>query len=299
MTARPFTFRSADRELRGTLVLPVGQVARPAGPRPPFVLLCHGFGSHDDDIGAYVRLADRLAAVGIASLRFSFSGSKPYPNHGTIRPASEWVFDAVAALRAVERTGEVDNDRLGLLGLSIGGGVVVQVGALVPEVRCVLALAPVADGYEWLKHRWLTVHGEAAWEAFVARVAADARRVAAGELSEVVEHGYVQAMPDMAAWNETLDRYPGLLREMTLASVADTFLFRPLDYVADVAPRPLLIIHGDADESVPLTQAYDYFGRAGAGRDIRTIPGAPHCCWDTPFEEPLLGMCVEWLREHL
>jgi len=331
MADRPFTFRSGDRELRGTLALPVGHVAKPApAPRgagfepampsvaqvarpaeraggasgravglPPCVLLLHGFGSHDDDTGAYARLADRLAAAGIASLRFSFSGSKPYANHGTIRPASEWVFDAIAALRAVEQTGEVDADHLGLLGLSTGGGVVVQVGALCPQVRCVLALSPVADGYQWLRHRWITVHGEAAWEAFVARAAADARRVAVGEPSEVVEHGYVQAMPDMAVWNATLERYPGLLREMALASVADTFLFRPLTYVAELAPRPFLVVHGDADESVPLTQAYDYFGRAGAGRGIRIIPGAPHCCWDTPFEGPLLDLCVEWLQEHL
>ncbi len=103
----------------------------------------------------------------------------------------------------------------------------------------------------------------------------------------------------MDAWNEICDRFPRLLREMTLASVADTFLFRPVNYVADIAPRPLLIIHGDADESVPLTQAYDYFGRAGEGREIRIIPGAPHCCWETPFEAEVIAMCVEWLQAHL
>ncbi len=174
--SRPFVFHSAGRELRGTLVLPDRS-------QPPCVLLCHGFGSYDDDIGAYARMAEKLAVAGVASLRFSFSGSDPYPDKRTIRPASEWVFDAVAALRALEQTGEIDTAHMGLLGLSIGGGVVVQVAALCPEVRCVVALAPVADGYAWLQHRWVIVHGEAAWEEFVARVTADARRVAAAVIA--------------------------------------------------------------------------------------------------------------------
>ena len=64
------------------------------------MLLCHGFGSYDDDLGAFPRLAELLAQAGVASFRFSFSGSDPYPDQGTIRPASQWVTDCLAAFLA-------------------------------------------------------------------------------------------------------------------------------------------------------------------------------------------------------
>jgi dipeptidyl aminopeptidase/acylaminoacyl peptidase len=292
VTSDPFHFVSSERPLTGTL-------ARPDADGAPLALLCHGFGSHDDDVGAYERLAARLAAQGFASLRFSFSGSDPYPDKGTIRPASEWVYDCLAAISAAGQAEGVDASRLGLVGLSIGGGVVIQAAALCPDVTCVVALAPVADGRWWLRHRWMLTRGEAAWREFVARVEEDERRVVRGEPSEVVPHFDVQAFPDEAEWNAVLDRYPRLLREMTLASVADTFRFRPMNYVQDIAPRPLRIVHGDADESVPLEQAYTLYGRAGEVKDIRIVRDAPHCCWDTEFEEEEFRLTEEWLGRYL
>jgi dipeptidyl aminopeptidase/acylaminoacyl peptidase len=264
------------------------------------VVLCHGFGSYDDDIGAFARLAGALAQAGFASLRFSFSGSDPYPNQGTIRPASEWVFDALAAVTALRTAEGVDPARIGLSGMSVGGGVVLQAAALMPwAVKCVVALAPVADGKAWLRHRWLTTRGEKAWQEFVMRVARDQRRVVQGEPSEIVSHFDVQALPDAAAWNALLEQYPRLLRELTLESAWDTFCFRPLNYVQDIAPHPLRIVHGDADESVPLQQAWTLYGRAGEVKDLRVLRDAPHCVWGTPREAEVQALCLEWFEEHL
>jgi predicted dienelactone hydrolase len=81
MKQERLSFVSCGRLLEGTLRLP-----QPEAPAP-CVVLCHGFGSYDDDIGGFVRLAELLARSGLASLRFSFSGSHPYRDLGTIRPA--------------------------------------------------------------------------------------------------------------------------------------------------------------------------------------------------------------------
>lgn len=174
MIEQPFPFFSSERALAGTL-------ARPAQGLAPAVVLCHGFGSHDDDIGAFTRLARALASAGIASLRFSFSGSDPYPHKGAICPASEWVFDALAAAAALRRAEGIDPSHLGLLVMSVGGGVVIQAAALTEHVKCVGALAPVADGKAWLQHRWRSSRDEAAWQAFSERVLRDQERVACGE----------------------------------------------------------------------------------------------------------------------
>ena len=140
MLTRRLTFHSQSRPLEGALTLP-------GAGRAPAAILCHGFSSYDNDLGAFTRLADALARAGIASFHFSFTGSDPYPDRGTIRPASQWVADCVAAVSLLRREKEVDPDRIGLLGVSVGGGVVVQAAAVCPQVRCVVSLAPVADGW--------------------------------------------------------------------------------------------------------------------------------------------------------
>lgn len=286
------SFFAENRRLEGTLVLPDSPASAPVA------VLCHGFGSYDDDLGAYARLANALAAAGLASFRFSFSGSDPYTDRGTIRPASQWVGDCLAAVFRLRRQPGVDPGRIGLLGMSVSGGVVVQAAALSAHVRCVVALAPVADGRAWLRSRWLATRSEAAWAGFVAQVEADQESVARGEPSRIVPHSIVQAVPDEAEWNRFLDRFPRLLRRLTLSSVWDTFCLKPLNW-ADAVTQPLRIVHGDADESVPWQQGESLFQRAKGLKELCTLPGAPHCCWETRFEGEVFRLSIEWLRRWL
>jgi dipeptidyl aminopeptidase/acylaminoacyl peptidase len=292
MQTRPFPFFADGRRLQGTLVLPDGAA------RAPAALLCHGFGSYDDDIGAFERMAELLAQAGVASLRFSFSGSDPYPEKGTIRPASHWVSDCLAAVLRLRHEDGLDGGRIGLVGMSVGGGVVVQAAALCRAVRSVVALAPVADGEDWLRHRWLATRGEAAWQGFVAQVEADQHATVRGKPSRVVEHFDVQALPDRQQWDQVLKRFPRLLGRLTLASVADTFRFKPL-YYAHAVTQPLRIVHGDADESVPLDHGRWFHERAAGPKELCVLPGAPHCCWDTPFENEVQRLTIEWVRQWL
>jgi hypothetical protein len=292
METRQLQFFADGRPLQGTLVRPK------TAARVPAVLLCHGFGSYDDDLGAFPRLAELLAQAGVASFRFSFSGSDSYPDQGTIRPAGGWVTDCLAAFLRVGGEPEIDAQRIGLLGVSVGGGVVIQAAALCRHVRCVVALAPVADGEAWLRYRWLTARSEAAWAEFVAAVEADERSVVLGQPSRRVPHFDVQALPDEDGWNRLLGRFPRILRELTLASVADTFRFQPLCY-AEAVTQPLRIVHGDADESVPLEQGRQFFERAKGPKELCILPGGPHCCWETPLEAEVQRLSIEWLRKWL
>lgn len=292
MTQQAFEFTSSGRRLSGTLALPEADAA-------PVTLLCHGFGSYDDDIGAFVRLAEKLSEAGIASLRFSFSGCDPYPDKGTIRPASEWLFDALAAISALRSVDGVDASRLGLVGMSMGGAVVIQAAALAPNVRAVVACCPVSDGYEWLRARWRATRSQEEWDGFVEGVYADSMRVSHGEASHVVDHFDVQAFPDREEWEQVLREYPRLLSRITLASVADTFCVRAENFVADVASRPLLIIQGDSDESVPIEQTRALFDRAGEGKAMHVLEGAPHCFWGTEYEPQVFADTIGWLQKHL
>jgi len=61
-----------------------------------------------------------------------------------------------------------------------------------------------------------------------------------------------------------------LLERRTGARLGD---LRPVAAVSRIAPRPLLLIHGDADASVPVEHARRLFAAAGEPRSLWTLPG--------------------------
>lgn len=64
-----------------------------------------------------------------------------------------------------------------------------------------------------------------------------------------------------------------LLERRTGARLGD---LRPVTAVTRIAPRPLLLIHGEADASVPVEHARRLFAAAGEPRSLWTLPGVGH-----------------------
>ncbi len=69
------------------------------------------------------------------------------------------------------------------------------------------------------------------------------------------------------------DPVMALMARRTGARLAE---FRPVAAVARLAPRPLLLIHGDADASVPVEHGRRLYAAAGDPRDLWVLPGVGH-----------------------
>lgn len=52
---------------------------------------------------------------------------------------------------------------------------------------------------------------------------------------------------------------------------------RPLDVVGCISPRPLLLIHGQDDRTVPAEHARQLYAAAGEPKELWIAPGTPHC----------------------
>lgn len=52
---------------------------------------------------------------------------------------------------------------------------------------------------------------------------------------------------------------------------------QPVDVVAEIAPRPLLIIHGTQDHVIPVEHAHRLADAAGDGCELRIVDGVDHC----------------------
>ena len=69
-----------------------------------------------------------------------------------------------------------------------------------------------------------------------------------------------------------------------------------LEWVTRIAPRPLLVIHGTADDVVPVDNSRDLYQHAGEPKDIAIIEGAGH---RLRLEPEAMDCALEWLSAHV
>ena len=67
----------------------------------------------------------------------------------------------------------------------------------------------------------------------------------------------------------------------------------PSDWIDKVAPRPLLLLHGDADDVVSPDSVYALYERAGEGKEMQMLPGVGH---RFRSEAVAIGVALEWLK---
>ena len=70
----------------------------------------------------------------------------------------------------------------------------------------------------------------------------------------------------------------------------------PREWIGQIAPRPLLLLHGEADDVVSPQNSRALFERAGEPKDLRLLPGAGH---RSRHEERAITEALEWLKEKL
>jgi hypothetical protein len=119
----------AGKTLRGMLHMPSLALKQPA----PGVVLFHGFtGSRTESHGLFVKCSRALAQAGVASLRFDFYGSGESDGEFREMTLRGEIADGRAALAFLRAQTGIDPERVGLLGLSLGGAVA---AALAPSVK--------------------------------------------------------------------------------------------------------------------------------------------------------------------
>ncbi|WP_193140679.1 bifunctional alpha/beta hydrolase/OsmC family protein [Meridianimarinicoccus sp. MJW13] len=138
MATERFTFEGQDGlHLAARLDLPDGPVLATA-------LFAHCF-TCGKDIAAARRIAGRLSAMGIAVLRFDFTGLGHSEGEFENTTFSSNVADLVAASRALNARG-LPPDLL--IGHSLGGAAVLRAAAQIPSARAVVTLgAPFDPGH--------------------------------------------------------------------------------------------------------------------------------------------------------
>jgi len=168
-----------------------------------------------------------------------------------------WCRDLEAALSLLESQREAAGLPLFLLGFSGGAAVSVYVAAHSSRVAALVACAcPARFGF-----------------------------LTQGNTQAVLEHF----------------RNIGVFRDSDFPLQVERWLegfshISPIRHIDHVSPRPLLLLHGDADDVVPVAQAWELYHQAGEPKEIVVVPGAGH---RLRLNDQAMREALSWLLQRI
>lgn len=248
---KPVVLESQGQQMVGMFHLP--EIDKPV----PAVAIYHGFtGTKVEPHRIFVKMARKLNELGIAAVRFDFRGSGDSEGDFANMTMSGEIADALRVLDFLEEQKAVDSNRLGVIGLSMGGAVAASVAGQDNRVKS-LAL----------------------WAA-VARF--DLFEQNAEEIEKAKKQGYVDVGGNI----------------LNITFYEDIQKQNPLQLVSQYR-GPALIVHGDADPTVPVSHADLYYEVLSGKKEKLIIPGADHTFNRHDWEQAVLEKTAQWMAETL
>lgn len=166
-----------------------------------------------------------------------------------------WSRDLSAALDIVSALEEIDKRQITVMGFSAGAAVAVYVAGHDRRIASLVTGACPADFNFLLESQ---------------------------PASQLIQHFRDIGVIKDEAFPPSLTEWLNGFAEIT-----------PLRWIGRISPRPILIVHGDEDEVVPLEHARRLYRKAGEPKDLAIIPGAGH---RLRLEEKAINAALAWLK---
>lgn len=226
----------------------------------PGVVLFHGFTGNRMEPGfMFVRFSRLLMQHGIASIRFDFWGSGESDGDFDKMTLSGELEDANSILSYFRSRDEIDENRVFILGLSMGGTVAgYTAGIHSDNVRGLILWAPAGEMKNRLKER----------EDVIAKEAFKGNPLDMGGL--VVGMQFIEDVKNLNILNVT-SKYSG----------------------------DVIIIHGTEDKSVPTKVSKHYRDIFGNRAVLEFIEGANHTFQGAEWISRLFSLSLEFIKSRL
>jgi pimeloyl-ACP methyl ester carboxylesterase len=286
----PVEFFSEGVRLRGLLRWPDAPAAA-----PPVLVQGPGWLGQANS-KRYAKWHEGFTRAGYAVLVFDYRGfgdSEGEP--GWIDPEAQ-LQDIASAITYAQTRPDLDGGRMGGFGMGgTGGGNAIIAAARDPRIRCVVCQTVIADGEEWLRR----MRREHEWIAYLERLDADRKRWVLEGRGERVDprRELMVATPERAAAKGHLDS--GLEPAFFLRSAERLMRYRPVDYVARISPRGLLLTSVAGDAVTPEDHARMLFDKAGAPKKLIHQTNTTHYGSQDDNYDVLLEHFVDWYDRHL
>ncbi|MGQ9545812.1 MAG: alpha/beta hydrolase [Dehalococcoidia bacterium] len=233
----------------------VGQLHVPSGNKVhPALCICHGIPAAPPDPADKGYAPLAQRFRDAGFLTFFFSFRGTGKSEGNLDLLG-WTRDLQAALGFLYELKEVDKRRLFLLGFSGGAAVSIYVAAHDPRVSLVVTCACPAD-FRSLSQKQTPLDSIQRFR----------------QIGAIRDRDFP---PSVEEWERGFDTVS------------------PIQWIDKVSPRPLLLVHGDADELIPLEHAYKLYQKAKQPKELKIIPGAKH---RMRLEKAAMDFVVDWLK---
>lgn len=230
------------------------------GVKVPGVVMCHGFtGSRIENHCLFVKTARKLCSGGFAVLRFDFRGSGE--SEGEFKDVTFYseIEDAEKAVKFMLEQKEIDRNKIGLIGLSMGGAVASCTAYKFREIKSLVLWSAVARS----------------------QLLEDLLRIAVNNL-----HGPLHYPVDYNGWLISR-KFIESTRKLNVPACLAKF------------KNSVLLIHGSNDTGVPLEHAETSYKMLKHEKKLVIIKNADHTYSRDKLEKEVMGLTSGWLKKTL
>ncbi|MCW4020894.1 MAG: alpha/beta fold hydrolase [Candidatus Bathyarchaeota archaeon] len=255
---KPVTFTSQGQQLIGILHVP-DELKK--GEKAPGIAMFHGFsGNKTETHRLFVHVARALCEAGYVVLRFDFRGSGDSDGEFEDMTVSGELSDAEESLTFLTNLEGVDKDRLGVIGLSLGGRVAAILASKDERVKFAVLYSASLGPRE---KRFLERFGEGALE-----------KLDAGE-AVGLNTGWYLKKPFFETFDDPI----------------------PFDIMHKIK-APVLIVHSDGDEAVSIDEArkgYEIVKDLNSKNELHIVRGGSHTFRQKEHTSEVIEKTLEWL----
>ena len=258
MTERPIVFYNKGQLLNGILHSPT-DCDTPC----PAVVFFHGFtGTKVEPHRIFVKTARELADAGFYALRFDFRGSGDSEGNFSEMTIGGEVSDAIKSIDVLTTMQGVDPERIGILGLSMGGCVAACVSGQDARVKSTVMWASLSDDPPDRREEILARAKNTPTPEEIAQ-----------SNPNIVGKAFYEELPEISP--------SALIQQFTGA---------------------LLVIHGSGDDVVPVSHGkryYELMSERNALTALEIIDKGDHTFNTVASEQAVIAKSVAWFQRTL
>lgn len=279
-------FLSLGERIHGLLQLP----AEAEAPYP-VLIVSHGAGEFKEN---YIEMAEYLAGRGIASLMLDMHGHGESGGPAFGIDMRAWVADIQAAIDFIHNRLDLDDSRIGALGLSSGGTAILEAAVVDPRLKALVALdATVMDTLPVSVS--LLMRGLSAFGYVKKLVTGSDLKIS---LISMLDGLKLASDPEI---NQRLQKDPGKLRAFAafpLPGAKQAFIVNTIRRVPKIKAATM-VLWGEDDELDPISTAHRLYNSLTCTKSLEIVAGNGHVGHLDRNRERVFELTADWLKKHL
>ncbi len=261
----------------------------------PVIILCHGFCGIQEIL--LPSFAEFFTQAGFCTVTFDYRGfGASTGERGRLVPAMQ-IEDILTVVEWAKNQPDIDKNRLGLWGTSLGGCHVFGAAAKNPDIKCIVSQLAFADGEEIVTGK-MSDEEKTGFMATLNKMAE--KQNATGKEMFV---GITRVLSDeesKAFFAENKTRYPAMDIKIPFLTVRETLQYKPGKNALAVTCPTLIVVAGNDTVNPPEQGLALYDAVKADKKHLHVEHGARHYdMYHGEHFDHVVNVETDWFRAHM